>query len=191
MSFSTYSSAVALVLAGFLTQGKFAPKLPTAPETFRAIVDAKAATGGAAGYLDIKLDKYTADKDHEAMVAAVKSGSSIADVVRKAPPIGTLTLGKQTVAIPGAREAHGRTAARSRLSAKRQSTILGGGADAKPREGFDLSVVQFNMDDAGVGQGKMAAAAKVKVGGETGVDIEDYADKPIMLSTIHRDYKSK
>jgi hypothetical protein len=193
MSFSTYSSAVALVLAGFLTQGKFAPKLPTAPETFRAIVDAKAATGGAAGYLDIKIDKYTADKDHEAMVAAVKSGSSIAEVVRKAPPIGMLTLGKQTVAIRWAREKrtgpNGRTIT---LVGEKAIYYLGGGSpDAKPREGFDLAVVQFNMDDAGVGQGKMAAAAKVKVGGETGVDIEDYADKPIMLSTIHRDYKSK
>jgi hypothetical protein len=194
MSFSTYSSTVALVLVGLVAQGKFAPKLPTAPETFRAIVDAKAATGGAAGYLDIKLDKYTADADHDVMVAALKSGQpALVAALRKAPSIGTLTLGKQSVAIRWAREKrtgpNGRTIT---LVGEKPIYYLGGGApDAKPREGFELSVVQFNMDDAGVGQGKMAAAAKVKVGGDTGVEIEDYADKPIMLTTIHRDYKSK
>jgi len=195
MSLSTYSSTIALILAGLVAQGKFAPKLPTAPETFRAIVDAKAATGGAAGYLDIKLDKYTADADHDAMVSTFKSGGQTALVaaLRKAPSIGTLTLGKQSVVIRWAREKrtgpNGRTIT---LVGEKPIYFLGGGApEAKPREGFELSVVQFNMDDAGVGQGKMAAAAKVKVGGETGVDIEDYADKPIMLTTIHRDYKSK
>ena len=42
------------------------------------------------------------------------------------------------------------------------------------------------MDDAGVGSGTMAAAAKIKPGGPNGFQIDDYADQPIKLVSISR-----
>jgi hypothetical protein len=44
----------------------------------------------------------------------------------------------------------------------------------------------MTVDDVGLGSGRMAAAARVKPGGETGVQIEDYADAPIKLTTVTR-----
>jgi hypothetical protein len=46
------------------------------------------------------------------------------------------------------------------------------------------------MDDAGVGQGKMAAAAKIKPGGPNGFELDDYADQPISLVNISRSLTS-
>ena len=43
----------------------------------------------------------------------------------------------------------------------------------------------------GRSRGTQTRSAPAEIVQVTGVDIEDYADKPIMLTTIHRDYKSK
>ena len=92
------------------------------------------------------------------------------------------------------------TQARERPSGKfsREITVVtdqpiffvgGGRVDAKPREGYEVAVIQFEMDSAGMGRGTMTAAAKVKPGGETGVQIDDYAEKPIRLVTVVRKIK--
>jgi hypothetical protein len=67
--------------------------------------------------------------------------------------------------------------------------VGGGRPDAKPREGYEVAVIQFDVDNVGLGKGTMTAAARVKPGGETGVQIDDYADKPIRLVTVTRNIK--
>ena len=57
---------------------------------------------------------------------------------------------------------------------------------AKSREGFDTAVVQLTMDTSGLGEGRVAAAAKVKPGGETGVEIEAYDAEPVKLTSVKR-----
>jgi hypothetical protein len=65
--------------------------------------------------------------------------------------------------------------------------IGAGSPTAKPREGFHVGLISFDLDDSGMGSGgRMAAAARVKTGG-TGIEIADYADKPIELRTVKRD----
>jgi len=68
--------------------------------------------------------------------------------------------------------------------------VGGGSTKAKPREGYEVAVLQFRLDDSGLGfEGTMAAAARVKPGGPSGVQIDDYAEKPIQLQTINRAIK--
>ena len=50
-------------------------------------------------------------------------------------------------------------------------------------------MIEFQIDNAGLGTGTMTAAARVKPGGEDGVLIEDYAAKPIKLVTVTRKIK--
>ena len=57
--------------------------------------------------------------------------------------------------------------------------VGGGSTEAKPRAGYEVAVIQLMVDAIGLGKGSMAAAARVKPGGETGVQIDDYADSPI------------
>ena len=64
--------------------------------------------------------------------------------------------------------------------------FLNGRKDAKPKGGYETSVTQLVLDKSGKGTGSMAAAARVKPGGETGVRIDNYADKPVQLTaTAH------
>ena len=64
--------------------------------------------------------------------------------------------------------------------------VGGGQADAKPRAGYEVAVIQLVVDSSGKGTGTMAAAARVKPGGDTGVQIDDYAETPITLAAVTR-----
>ena len=46
--------------------------------------------------------------------------------------------------------------------------------------------MQLKMDGNGRGTGTMAAAARVKPGGDTGVQIDNYAETPLTLTATAR-----
>lgn len=171
-----------------------AQQRPTAPETFSANIQAHGATGGAAAAtIEIDIRRYTPEADRTAVEDALRTGGYPAFVtaLRKAPEVGSVSFGDRKWAIRWARE---------RPAAKYTRTIVvvtdkpiffvgGGSVDAKPREGYEVAVIQIEIDDAGMGRGVMTAAARVKPGGETGVQIDDYADKPIKLISVVRKLK--
>jgi hypothetical protein len=187
------SSSAALILFALLppVQKPGQARLPTAPETFRAQASVN-NTAGMAGamYVDIHIDKYSKDADRDTMINALKTGGypALLTAVRGAPAVGTVTIGKEKYTIRWAREQRSGTNKRtiSLVTDKPMYFVGGGDVNAKPREGYELAVLQFDMDDAGVGQGTMAAAARVKPGGPNGIVIDDYADQPIKLTSISR-----
>jgi hypothetical protein len=62
--------------------------------------------------------------------------------------------------------------------------FVGGGApDAKAKDGYELGVIELEVDAQGNGRGTMAAAARVKPGPDGGVILDDYATAPIRLTT--------
>ena len=67
--------------------------------------------------------------------------------------------------------------------------VGGGAADAKPRAGYEVAVIEMTVDTVGLGKGTMTAAARVKPGGTSGVQIDDYAEKPIQLVTVSKKLK--
>ena len=162
----------------------------TAPESFSANAQVTGSEGAAATVVAMKVDRYSADADRDAVAKALADGGYAAFLaaLRKAPVVGTVTFGGQTFDIRWARQqpiANGRMI--TLVTDKPIFFVGGGNVNAKPREGFDVALVKFKMDDGGVGfDGTMAAAANVKAGGETGVQVGDYADKPITLRTITR-----
>jgi len=192
MSLLASSSTIALIVFSLLVPQKpGSARRPTAPETFRASarVTNQAGLSGAA-YVDIHIDKYSADKDRDAMLATFKSGGypALVDALRKAPQVGTVKVGTDTFVVRWAREQRSGENKRtiSVVTDKPMLFVGGGNVNAKPREGYDLAIIQFDIDDAGVGQGTMAAAAKVKPGGPNGLQVDDYADQPIKLVNISR-----
>jgi hypothetical protein len=192
MSLSASSTIVGMMVFALLAPQKpGAVRRPTAPETFRARASATDSTGASGSqYVDIQITKYSADADRDAIASALKSGgySALLTALRKAPAVGTVKIGTDTFVIRWARE---------RRSGENRRTISvvtdqplhfvgGGSVNAKPREGYELAVLQFDMDDAGVGRGTMAAAAKIKPGGPNGFEVDDYAEQPIKLVNISR-----
>jgi hypothetical protein len=180
--------AILLILTS--TPGLVLSQSRGTPETFTANLHVTGATGGAAAAtIQIDIERYTPEADRTAVENALKSGGYPAFVaaLRKAPVVGSVSTGDQKWDIRWAREQatdKGRTIV---VVTDRPIFFVGGGrVDAKPRTGYDVALIQLQVDEIGLGSGSMAAAARVKPGGETGVQIDDYADKPIKLVTVVR-----
>jgi hypothetical protein len=163
-----------------------------APESFTASLQATGATGGAgAASIMIDIQRYTPEADREAVESVLKAGGypAFLTALRKAPTVGAVNFGDRKWDIRWAREQKtdkGRTIV---LVTDQPVFFVGGGrVDAKPRAGYEVAVIQISIDDVGLGNGSMAAAARVKPGGETGVQIDDYADKPIKLVSVVRKF---
>lgn len=164
-----------------------------APETFTANLNVTGAQAGAgAATIQIDVTRYTPDADRTAVENALKSGGypAFVQAVRKAPEVGSVTVGEQKFAIRWAREVSGPKGRTITLVTEKPVFFVGGGrVDAKPREGYEVALIQMQVDDVGLGNGVMAAAARVKPGAEGGVEIDDYGDKPIKLVTVVRKIK--
>jgi hypothetical protein len=160
-----------------------------APETFTAKANVVGPGGAAAATLQIVLKRYTPDPDRTAVEAALKSGGypAFLSALRRAPDVGYVELGPNQFAIRYARETKtpkGRTIV---VVTEKPVAYVGGAApDAKPRAGFEVAVLRFEVDDIGLGHGSMAGAARVKPGGDGSVVLDDYAEEPIKLVTVTR-----
>jgi hypothetical protein len=161
-----------------------------APEQFTANAQATAASGAAASAtVTIDIRRYTPDAERTAVEAALKGGGypAFLAALRKAPEVGTVGLGTQKWSIRWARE-QSTPAGRTIVVVTDQPMFFIGGArvNSKPRAGYEVGLIRLQVDAAGMGKGEMAAAARVKPGGETGVQVDDYADQPIALTGVVR-----
>lgn len=167
-----------------------AQRKPTAPETFSANLQAKGDRGGAAAAtVTIDIKRYTPDAEREAVEKALQTGGfpGFLEALRKAPEVGTVNYGEKSWPIRWAREQAGDTYRTITLVTDKPIFFVGGGsAEAKDRAGYEVALIQMRIDDAGIGTGTMAAAARVKAGGDTGVLVDDYAENPIKLVTVFR-----
>jgi hypothetical protein len=168
-------------------------RLTTPPESFTANAQFTGPSGAAATTLKIRVERYTPDAERDAVIGALKQGGYPAFVLalRKAPVVGTITAGGQSFNIRWARAEAIKNGRSIVLVTEKPMFFVGGGAvDAKPREGYEVAVVSFRIDNVGMGyDGKLAAAARVKQSATGGVEIDEYADKLIDLKTITRDLK--
>jgi len=188
----TVALFLAVPLALALSQAPAATQAQksTAPESFRANGQITGVAGGVASAMVFQIDKYSTDADHDALVAALTHGGNAEFVtaLKKAPKVGTLTIGKTVVDIHWARtRPEGADHRRVAFATAAPVFFAGAGAaDAKPTAGYDIGVVEFTIDSVGLGSGTMAPAAKVKAGGPTGVQVDDYSGKRIELTTVTR-----
>jgi hypothetical protein len=168
-------------------------KRSNTPESFSANLHVAGGSGGAgAATITIDIQRYTPDAERTAVEEALKTGGFAAFVaaLKKAPAVGTVNFGSKSWTIRWAREQPGGTVRTITLVTDEPIFFVGGGsADAKPRAGYDVALIQMQITGAGLGEGTMAAAARVRPGGETGVEVDDYAEKPIKLITVVRKFK--
>ena len=177
-----------VVLASIAAAGSQSYK-NTAPETFTANGQITGRSAGVASAIDIKIERYTSDTDHAAIVAALKGGghASFVEALKKAPQVGSVKIGDRTVAVRWARQQPQSDNRRVAVVTDQPLFFFGAGAvDAKPTAGFDVALIEFTVDVVGLGKGTMAAAARVKPGGPIGVEVEDYAGQRVTLATVRR-----
>ena len=160
-----------------------------APETFNAKAQVT-GMGGAGAPVVIEVNRYTPDPERNAVEGALKTGgfAGFVAALKKVPAVGAVKLGERSWTIRWAREVRS-GANRRTLTFVTDTPIFfigGGAAEPKSRTGYSVGLIQLEVDDEGKGKGTMAAAARVRPGGETGVQVDDYADKPIVLSAVVR-----
>jgi hypothetical protein len=160
-----------------------------APETFsaRAQAENKAGTAVSAPIV-IHVERFTPDFDRTTVQEALRVGGypGFLTALRKAPDVGYVELGGRKTLIRWARQVPSDTGRTIVVVTERPVAFLAGQADAKPRAGYEVAVIQLKVDGRGDGVGTMAAAARVRPGGETGVQIDDYAEVPISLVNVTR-----
>ena len=160
-----------------------------APETFsaRAQAENKAGTVVSAPIV-IHVERFTPDFNRATVQEALRVGGypGFLTALRKAPDVGYVELGGRKTLIRWARQVPSDTGRTIIIVTERPVAFLAGQADAKPRAGYEVAVIQLKVDGRGDGAGTMAAAARVRPGGETGVQIDDYAEVPISLVKVTR-----
>jgi hypothetical protein len=137
----------------------------------------------------IDLQRYTPDRDREPVENGLKYGGypAFLAALRKARKVGTVTGAGKTWTIRWASARPTPGGRRIVLITDQPMYFLGGGAaDAKPRAGYEIGVIQMEVDEAGNGTGSVAAAARVKPG-EDGVVVDDYGDQRIEITKVARE----
>jgi hypothetical protein len=166
------------------------PRTAGAPETFAAQAQAANSTGAAVSApILIHVERYTPDFDRTMVEEALRVGGypGFLAGLRKAPDVGYVELGGQKFTIRWARQTPFEAGRTIVVVTDKPVAFLGGGlAGAKPRAGFEVALIQLKVDGRGDGTGTMAAAARVRPGGESGVQIDDYAEVPIALVMVSR-----
>jgi hypothetical protein len=182
------SIGLALVLATAVIAGQ--ARNVGAPEVFNANAQVKGKTGAGAATLQIHIDRYTPDADRTAVETALKQGgyANFLNALRKAPEVGRVQVGERQFPIRWSRQTTSKDGGRTIVVVTDTPIFYvgGGAADAKPRAGYEVGLIQMTVDGVGFGSGTMAGAARIRPGGEAGVQVDDYADEPIKLVTVSR-----
>jgi hypothetical protein len=163
------------------------PRNAGVPETFGAKAQAENAAGAAVSApILIHVERYTPDFDRKTVEDALKFNGypGFLTAVRKAPNVGYVELNGGKFTIRWARQTPSSTGRTIVVITDKPVAFLGGATSGKPRAGYEVALIQLKVDGHGDGTGMMMAAARVKPGGETGVQIDDYAETPITLVNV-------
>jgi hypothetical protein len=191
LSFGT-SIALVTVLAGLPLRQRPAAQPASKGETFDVTASAAAgpaAAGTITAPIVIQVDRYTPAYARTTMTDALKYRGypGFLQALREAPRAGTLSVGDQIFVIRWARQepaGAGRTI--SIVTDKPVHFVGAGRPGARSTAGYEVAVVQLMLDASGHGSGTLAAAARVKPRGTTGVQIDDYAETPVKLTAVAR-----
>ena len=158
------------------------------PEIFDVVATATPKSGASGAItvpITIQIDRYTPEHARTTMTDGLKYNGypGFLRALREAPPAGSLTVADETFVIRWARQIPSDTGRTISFITDKPVFFVGSRKkDAKPTAGYEVAVVQLTLDKAGRGTGTMAAAARIKPGGETGVRLDSYAETPLPLT---------
>lgn len=152
------------------------------PKTLAASAEASVSYAKLTATFTIQVDRLMRDQDFTKVADALKYGGypRFLPALRQLPVLGHLQIGDMKFDLKYARE---RPADKHLvLVSDRPVYFFGGGTiDPKSKAGYELTILELNLDASGTGQGTMAAAARVKPSGDGGVIVDDYGVTPFRL----------
>jgi hypothetical protein len=197
-SLSKRAAAIAAALSLVCTtviadqhENKYKHKRKRGPETFSASARIQTAAFLATAYIRIHLDAYTPARDQRTMIDALRTGGYDAFLIalRQAPAVGYVEIRDERWTVRWASQQPTLAGRRIVVATDQPVTFVGAGApgigDAKPRDRYGLALVELQMDDIGMGEGTMTAAARIAPGVDgQGIRVDQYADQPIQLKSV-------
>ena len=154
------------------------------PRTLTATAEFTGPAGGrTTGVMTIRIDRLMEDFEFKRVYDALQAGGyqRFLPALRSLTAIGYVQIGETRTDLKYARM---RTGAKPVLvlGTDRPIFFIGGNATtSKPRAGYEMGIIELEIDAQGNGQGTMAAAARVRRVPD-GVEIDDYADTPVKLT---------
>jgi len=181
------TTAAALV-TGALMLAPVSLNAQSGAEVFSATAAVKTAAGASAtAPVTITVDRKMSQAEADKLAAAFRSGGEAA--LRKAlvgvPPTGSVRLGSGTPT-PTRITIERVTDVGRLLTIVTDQPVMFVGAGlpgAKPKAGFDLAVVDIEVNAKGGGSGTIAPAAKLKMNGNAFV-VEDYGAELVRLTGV-------
>ena len=154
------------------------------PRTWQATADAALGKSAVTATFTIHVNGLMPDLTFKVVADALKYGGypNFLPALRKLPAIGYVELAGRRTEVKYARMRAG-SDTNLVIGTDQPIFFLGGGAtDPKRKAGYELGIIDLELDAQGNGHGLMAAAARVKPGPDGGVIIDDYAEAPIKVS---------
>jgi len=181
MTIRTTMIGVLLAAAGLSAQ---AP----AALTFTATATVKSPGKNASVPVTIRIDKFIADADRDAVLATLKGTDTAATqaALARLDDLGYIALGERRTPI---KYAYARQTGDGRLitvvTAKAILYLGGSEPDAKPKQGYDLALALLVLDGHDTGDGELAPAVKVKLD-KGAIVTDEYGSEVVRLVKIAR-----
>lgn len=176
---TTRCALIALAMAAFpLTAGTQS----SYPKTLTASTEVTSPAGKSTATLTIHIEQLMEDLYFKRVSDALRTNGyqRFLPALRALPAIGYVQLGETKTELKYARERQAKP--RLVLGTDRPIFFVGAGAaNAKPKTGYDMAVIELDIDAQGNGEGTIAPAARVKYSPD-GPVVEDYAEKPLKLT---------
>jgi len=159
------------------------------PERFRAT--AMNLDGGGASVIDIVINRWSTDREHDRLVSVLFSQGpeKLLETLREAPSVGYLQSGSslgwdlhyaRRAALPDRGEQV--TVATDRPISFREA------ANRPLTIDYPFTVIEIHMNAEGKGEGKMSFATKITANKETNmIELENWGTQPVLLSNVMRE----
>jgi len=136
--------------------------------------------------ITVSVDRLMEPNRWTRVTNALKHGgySNFVTALRALPPVGWVKLNARRVEVRYAHEEQRPGGRRLVVVADKPLFVLGDAAKSRP--GFELTVIELNIDANGAITGSMAGAARVKPSLEGDVILEDSAEALVTLSSTPR-----
>jgi carbon monoxide dehydrogenase subunit G len=160
-----------------------------APETFTATASVKGSSARASADVRVTVTRFATDAERESVWKAVTDGGTAGAqrALAALPDAGFIQVGEQRTAIKFASRRDTGAGDLITVVTKEPILFLGAGLpDAKPTAGFDVAIAMLEVKDSGGGVGELAPAAKIAIGANGGLVIDDYGGPVIWLNGIAR-----
>ncbi len=183
----TRASALAFAAAGWLT-ATMAVSGAAGDYPLTRELEARVKLGDTSivSKITVGVDRLMEESRWKRVTDALKHGGypNFVNALRMLPPVGRVQLNARRVDLRYAREEQRGEVRRLVLVADKPLFVLGDAAKARP--GFELTVIELNIDAKGAITGSMAGAARVKPSLEGDVLLEDQAEALVTLSSPPR-----